>query len=336
MKAVIFRKNSSLSFDECLVDVERTPPIPGNRDLRVEVRAVSVNPVDTKVRRGSVKVPEQVEILGWDAAGVVEGVGSEVSIFKPGDEVFYSGNIARQGANADLHLVDERLVGHKPASLSFADAAALPLTTLTAWQLLFHRLGVAPGKAPDAGTILIVGGAGGVGSILIQLARRLTGLRVIATASREESRKWCIALGAHHVVDHSKPLVAEIGSIGGSAVTLIAALTHTAVHFHSLVEILAPQGKIGVIDDHDVLDAAPLKTKSASLHWEMVYTRPLFSTADMIVQHRILDELASLIDAGALKTTVSERLRPLNAANLKRAHALVEGGHMLGKVVLEA
>jgi zinc-binding alcohol dehydrogenase family protein len=335
MKTIAFRQASSLSAADCLVDVERQPPVPGSRDLRVAVRAVSVNPVDTKVRIGSVSVPDDVDVLGWDVAGIVEAVGAKVDMFRPGDEVFYSGTITRSGGNAELHTVDERLVGRKPSTLSFAEAAALPLTTLTAWQLLFHRLGVAPGKSPDAGTLLIIGGAGGVGSMLIQLASRLTGLTVIATASRKESRNWCLSLGAHHVIDHSKSLIEELAAIRASPITHIAALTHTARHFRALVEILAPQGKIAVIDDHDSLDAAPLKTKSASLHWEMVYTRPLFGTPDMIVQHRILDEVGLLLDARALRTTVTEQLGPVKAANLKRAHALVESGHMLGKVVLE-
>jgi zinc-binding alcohol dehydrogenase family protein len=334
MKAITFRKASSLSAHDCLVDVERQPPVPGHRDLLVAVRAVSVNPVDTKVRMGSVSVPDDVEVLGWDVAAVVEAVGAEVSGFQAGDEVFYSGTITRSGGNAELHTVDERLVGRKPSSLSFAEAAALPLTTLTAWQLLFHRLGVVPGKSPDAGTLLIVGGAGGVGSILIQLASRLTGLTVIATAARKESRNWCLSLGAHHVIDHSQSLIEEVAAIRASPITHIAALTHTAHHFRTLVDVLAPQGRIAIIDDHDSLDAAPLKTKSASLHWEMVFTRPLFATPDMIVQQRILNEVALLLDARVLRTTVTEQLGPLNAANLKRAHALVESGHMLGKVVL--
>ncbi|MGC5703427.1 zinc-binding alcohol dehydrogenase family protein [Pseudomonas sp. NFXW11] len=334
MKAIAYLKGSPLSHVHALCDVQLAEPLPGPHDLLVAVEAVSVNPLDTKVRAGLVTVPEGVRTLGWDAAGVVRAVGSAVTGFAPGDAVFYAGTFTRDGANAELHLVDERLAAHKPASLSFAQAAAMPLTALTAWQLLFERLGRVPGDLSQQGTLLIVGGAGGVGSVLIQLARQLTGMTVIATASRADSRQWCLDLGAQHVLDHSRSLQAQLAELQLPAVTHIAALTHTARHYAELAEIIAPHGHIGLIDDHDFLDAVPLKSKSVSLHWEMVFTRALFHTADMLEQQRTLQRVAQLLDQGVIRCTLNEIFSPLNADSLRRAHARVEQGGVLGKVVV--
>jgi zinc-binding alcohol dehydrogenase family protein len=335
MKAVGYRKSLPITAEDSLVDLDLPTPEPGPRDLLVAVRAVSVNPVDTKVRVRAAPPAGEVKILGWDAAGIVEAVGSEVSLFKPGDEVFYAGSIARSGTNAEYHLVDERIVGHKPKRLSFAEAAALPLTSITAWELLFDRLGVRPGKPVDAGSLLIIGGAGGVGSILIQLARRLTGLTVIATASRPETVAWCTELGAHHVIDHTKPLAEELKRVGIPQVAYVAGLTQTDRHFPAIAEILRPQGHFGLIDDPATLDINPLKRKSISVHWELMFTRSAFETDDMIAQHRLLDEVAGLVDDGIVRTTLAERFGTINAANLKRAHALIESGRSKGKIVLE-
>ena len=332
MAAIAFRRGSTLDDPECLTDVETERPEPGSHDVCVAVRAVSINPVDTKIRAGRVAVPDGVRSLGWDAAGIVEAVGEAVALFRPGQKVYYAGSFDRSGSNAQFHLADERIVGHMPRTLSFAEAAALPLTSLTAWQLLFDRLGVAPGKPADAGSLLVLGGAGG--SMLIQLARRLTGLTVIATASRASSRDWCLALGAHHVIDHRQPLPAQIGALPAPPVTHIAARSHTAEHLRELAELIAPQGRLAIIDDHDTLDAAPFKAKSVSLHWEMVFTRPLYRTPDMVAQHRILDEVAALVDAGVLRSTAGRVLHPLDAARLIEAHRLVDGGGIAGKVVL--
>jgi NADPH2:quinone reductase len=299
------------------------------------VKAISVNPVDAKVRKRATPPAGETKILGYDAAGVVESVGPEASLFKPGDEVFYAGAITRQGTNSELHLVDERIVGRKPVSLSFAQAAALPLTSITAWELLFDRLGVQPGKSFDPRTLLITGGAGGVGSILIQIARRLTGLTVVATASRPESTKWCLELGAHHVIDHSRPMPAQLADLKLPPVALIASLTGTEQHFPALVEILAPQGKIALIDDPATLNALLLKSKSASLHWEAMFARSQFSTPDMIAQHNLLNDVSDLIDKAVLRTTLDQVLGTINATNLKRAHALIESGKSVGKIVLE-
>ncbi|WP_435656686.1 zinc-binding alcohol dehydrogenase family protein [Brucella pituitosa] len=334
MKTIQFQKHLENHDQPMFVEADIPSPIPGPHDLLVRVEAVSINPIDAKVRAGRVLVPEAVDTLGWDAAGTVVACGAETKLFRTGDEVFYAGTFMRPGANAELHLVDERIVGAKPSSLSFAEAAALPLTSLTAWQLLFDRLQVPIGKTFDTGSLLVVGGAGGVGSILIQLARRLTGLTVIATASRQESRDWCRRMGAHHIIDHSQPLRQQVAALGAAPISYIASLTHTEKHLPELVEVVAPHGEIGVIDDHDYLDVAPLKAKSVSLHWEMVFTRPLFDTADLIGQHRILNEVASLVDAGVLRTTMTRCLSPFSAENLSEGHRLVESGAGIGKVVM--
>jgi zinc-binding alcohol dehydrogenase family protein len=335
MKAVGYPKNLPVTSDEALLDLDLATPTPGPRDLLVRVKAVSVNPVDVKLRAQAAPPPGTTRILGFDAAGVVETVGAEATLFRPGDAVFYAGSIARPGTNAELHLVDERIVGHKPKTLSFAQAAALPLTGITAWELLFDRLGIRPGKPPDAGRLLIIGGAGGVGSMLIQLARRLTGLTVIATASRPETAAWCMALGAHHMIDHHKSLSEELKQIDQSQVGYVASLTNTERHFPAIVEILKPQGRLGVIDDPATLDINPLKRKSISVHWELMFTRSLFETEDMIGQHRLLDEISGLVDAGVIRTTLSDNLGRIDAANLRRAHALIESGKARGKIVLE-
>jgi zinc-binding alcohol dehydrogenase family protein len=335
MKAVGYKKSLPIDATDALIDFETPKPEPKGRDIRVAVKAISANPVDYKVRKRAEPPAGETKILGFDAAGVVDAVGPDVSLFKPGDEVWYAGSIQRQGTNSEFHLVDERIVGHKPKTLSFAQSAALPLTSITAWELLFDRLGVAPGKSVDPRTLLIIGGAGGVGSILIQLARHLTGLTVVATASRPESTKWCLDLGAHHVIDHSKSMKEQIAALKVPPVALIAALTNTEQHFATLADIIAPQGKLGLIDDPASLNVNLLKGKAASLHWESMFTRSSFQTDDMIAQHKLLDDVASLIDNGVLRTTLDKVLGKINAANLKQAHALLEGGRSTGKLVLE-
>lgn len=335
MKAVGYKKSLPIDAPDALIDFETAKLEPKGRDIRVAVKAISANPVDYKVRKRAEPPAGETKILGFDAAGIVDAIGPDVSLFKPGDEVWYAGSIQRQGTNSEFHLVDERIVGHKPKTLSFAQAAALPLTSITAWELLFDRLGVAPGKSVDPRTLLIVGGAGGVGSILIQLARRLTGLTVIGTASRPESSKWCLELGAHHVIDHSKPMKDQIAALKVPPVALIAALTNTDQHFAALADIIAPQGKLGLIDDPASLNVNLLKGKTVSLHWESMFTRSSFQTDDMIAQHQLLDDVASLIDNGVLRTTLDKVLGKINAANLKQAHALLEGGRSTGKLVLE-
>jgi len=333
MKAIAYTQHGlPIADPNALVDIELPTPTPGPRDLLVEVRAVSVNPVDTKVRAGSpVTAPR---VLGWDAAGVVSAVGAEVSLFKPGDEVFHAGSILRPGSNSQFQVVDESIVGHKPKSLDFASAAAMPLTSITAWELLFDRLGVAEGGG-EGESLLIVGAAGGVGSMLTQLARRLTKLTVIGTASRDETRQWISELGAHHVIDHRQPLAQELKRIGIAGVSHVASLTHTAAHFPQIVEALLPQGRVALIDDPATLDVVPLKRKSLSLHWELMFTRSMFETPDMQRQHELLDRVSALVDGGVLKTTLGEHFGAINAANLRRAHALIETNQARGKIVLE-
>jgi len=333
MRAVGYRDSLPINHPEALIDLDLPIPTPGERDLLVEVAAVSVNPVDVKIRAGVRPPPGEAKVLGWDAAGVVREVGSAVTLFKPGDRVWYAGSIARPGTDAHFHAVDERIVGRMPETLTFAEAAAPPLTAITAWELLFDRLEIARGAS--GGSLLIIGGAGGVGSMLIQIARRLTDLKVIATASRPETRAWCLDLGAHHVIDHTKPFGPQLAAIGAPEVENVASLTATDVHFADIVSVTAPQGAIAVIDDPATLDVIPLKRKSLSLRWELMFTRSLFQTPDMIAQHRLLNEVADLVDRGALRTTLTENFGSINAANLRRAHALIESGRARGKIVLE-
>jgi NADPH2:quinone reductase len=299
------------------------------------VKAISANPVDYKVRKRAAPPEGETKILGYDAAGIVDAVGPDVSLFKPGDEVFYAGSILRQGTNSEFHLVDERIVGKKPKSLSFAQAAALPLTSITAWELLFDRLGAVPGKSVDPRTLLITGGAGGVGSILIQLARRLTGLTVVATATRPESQKWCLDLGAHAVIDHAKPMKEQIEKLKVAPVGLVASLTYTDQHYKGIADFIAPQGKFGLIDDPPEFNVSAFKGKAVSIHWESMFTRSSFQTPDMIGQYMLLNDVADLIDKGVLRTTLDQTFGTINSANLKRAHALLESGKSRGKIVLE-
>ena len=334
MKAVAYRTSLPSSDPNCLIDVELPEPKPEARDLLVQVEAISVNPVDTKIRQ-RVDPQGTDKVLGWDVAGTVVAVGSEVSLFKPGDQVFYAGAIDRPGGNAQLQVVDERIVGRKPGTLDFAQAAAMPLTSVTAWELLFDRLGVPRDGTRPAGTVLIIGAAGGVGSIAVQLARKLTAATVIGTASRAESRDWVLGLGAHHVVDHRGDLASQVKAIAPQGVDYVLSLTHTEEHFAAIVEVLKPQGKLGLIDDPSTpLDVTKLKQKSISLHWEFMYTRSLFHTPDMQAQHQILNEVADLVDAGALRSTISENLGTINAANLRKAHAQLESHATTGKLVL--
>ena len=335
MKAVGYQKSLPITEIKSLVDIELPKPTPSGRDLLVKVQAVSVNPVDTKMRMRAEPPAGGWQVLGWDAVGVVEGAGPDAQLFKAGDSVFYAGSIDRQGTNAEFHLVDERIVGPKPKNLSNAEAAALPLTAITAWETLFDRLDVRKPVPGAANTILIIGGAGGVGSIAIQLARTLTDLTVIATASRPETVAWAKQLGAHHVVDHGKPLAVEVARLGLGAPAFVFSTTKTDRHFDQIVEVMAPQGRFGLIDDPDLIDVRKLKRKSVSLHWEAMFTRSTFETADILEQHKLLTEVSSLVEAGKITTTLGETFGTINAANLRRAHALIESGKAKGKIVLE-
>ncbi|MBO9589591.1 zinc-binding alcohol dehydrogenase family protein [Devosia sp.] len=335
MKAVGYTIAGPIDRAEALVDIEIDRPRAEGHDILVEVAAVSVNPVDAKVRQGSNAADGQWKVLGWDAVGRVVEIGDAVTGFKPGDKVYYSGSIARAGANSQFHLVDERIVGRKPNTLSNAEAAALPLTAITAWEMLFDRLDVRKPVAGAANAILIVGGAGGVGSITIQLVRALTDLTVIATASRPETSQWVRDLGAHHVIDHSKPLAEQVEALGIGAPAFVFSTTETQRHLGEIIKLIAPQGRFGLIDDPETLDVLPFKRKAVSTHWELMFTRSLFGTSDMDEQGKLLNAVAALIDEGKVRTTVSEVLRPINAESLRKAHSLIETGKAKGKIVLE-
>jgi NADPH2:quinone reductase len=337
MRAVVFRKSLPVTDPEALVDVELPRPEPTGRDLLVKVAAISVNPVDTKRRRGG-DPPGGMRVLGWDAAGIVETAGPDATIFKPGNLVYYAGSVVRPGANSEYHLIDERIVGHKPAKLGFAEAAAMPLTAITAWELLFDRIGVKRGEGADKRSLLVVGGAGGVGSMAIQIARRLTGLTVIATASRPETEAWVRELGAHHVVDHTRPWAPQLAAIGFPAVDIVLGLTGTAQNAPQISEVIAPEGHLGLIEGAAGLgafDHAALFGKSIGVHLELMFTRSSFGTPSMIEQHKLLDQVAALVDRGILRTTLKQVLSPINAANLRKAHAQLESGTTIGKLVLE-
>lgn len=343
MQAVGYHQALPIEHAESLLDLRLPAPQAADlapHDLLVAVSAVSVNPVDTKVRRSRQPAAGQPEVLGWDAVGTVQAVGPAVSLFRPGDRVWYAGSIVRPGSNAQRHCVDERIAARAPRTLGDAQAAALPLTAITAWELLFDRLGVALQADSQGGagqTLLVLGAGGGVGSILLQLARQLTGLKVVATASRPETRQWCEALGAHAVIDHRQPLRAQLQALGLEAVNLVASLTHSGDYFEQVVDVLAPQGRLGLIDDlaPGAIDVMALKPKCLSLHWEMMFARSRFGTPDQIEQHRLLTRVAELVDAGRLRSTEGEHMGAINAANLRRAHALLESGRARGKIVLQ-
>ncbi|WP_062210449.1 zinc-binding alcohol dehydrogenase family protein [Aureimonas sp. AU12] len=332
MRAVGYAASPPDKSAEHLVDLDLPRPFATGRDLLVRVEAVSVNPVDTK-QRGPVADEKRLpRILGFDAAGVVEAVGSDATLFREGDAVFYAGAVDRQGSNAQYQLVDERLVARRPASLDFADAAALPLTAITAWETLFDRFRIEPDRS-ERGTLLVIGASGGVGSITTQLARELTGLTVVGSASREETRRFALDHGCHHVVDHAQPMAPQIEALGLPPVDYVFAVTQTPRHMADIGALIRPFGHLCVIDSAD-LDLAPIRQKSVSLHFEYMFTRPVFQTADMIEQHRLLAEVSRLVDAGRLRSTRTRTLQPISAATVREAHALAESGTTIGKTVL--
>ncbi len=339
MKAVGYAKSRPINDPESLLDIELPEAVATGRDLLVQVRAIGVNPVDYKIRQNVSPVGGEYKVLGWDAVGEVAATGEAVTQFKPGDTVYYAGDLGRQGSNAEYQLVDERLVGTKPGSLSDAEAAALPLTTITAWEMLFEHLSIQqrpPRSAEKSGeVILVVGAAGGVGSIFLQLVKAITAATTIATASRESSQTWVKKLGAHHVVDHTKPLQPQIEATGIGPVTHVASLNSTGSYFESYTELLAPFGKIALIDDPGSLDVSRLKRKSLSLHWEFMFARSLFKAADMNEQGRLLNHVSGLIDQGFIRTTVGKNLGTINARNLRIAHEELESGRSIGKIVLQ-
>ena len=335
MKAVALTRYLPIDDPQSLIDVELPKPAPGEHDLLVRVEAVSVNPVDTKIRSPKPQVEAQPKVLGYDAAGTIEAVGEFVSDFKPGDRVYYAGDVTRAGSNAEYQLVDARLVGHAPKSIDLTDAAALPLTTITAWELLFQRMPFDSEHGGEGKSLLIIGGAGGVGSIAIQLARR-AGFTVIATASRTETIAWCRSLGAQHVIDHRQPLAPQLAALGFTQIDAAVNLADTDRYWEELGTLLAPQGHVGlIVEPSGALKIGdPYKAKCIGIHWEMMFARPRFKTADQAEQGRILERVAALIDAGELRGTRTETLSPINATNLREAHRRLESGTSIGKLVL--
>lgn len=331
MQAIGYRKSGPISLPDALVRLEVDPPVPGPRDLLVRVLGVSVNLVDTKVR-ASIAPEQGASILGYDAAGIVQAIGSDVHYFQVGDAVFYAGDLTRPGTHAELHTVDERIVGRKPQSLGFAEAAGLPLTAITAWEILFDAFALQEG-AGRGDSLLVIGGAGGVGSILIQLAKQLTGLTVIATASRPETINWVHKMGADHVINHRQPLVEQVAMLGITP-RYVAALTGTDQHFPDILALIQPRGQVAMIDDPGTLDIMPGKMKALSFTWEFMFTRSMYQTPDMMVQHDLLNRVSALIDDGTLISTVRQNLGQLSVATLTHAHIQQESGQVIGKNVL--
>nr|WP_320135650.1 zinc-binding alcohol dehydrogenase family protein [uncultured Amphritea sp.] len=335
MKAIGYQTPGSIDRQEALVDISLDQPIPQGQDLRVKIQAVSVNPVDYKVRQGMPAPEGDWNVLGYDASGVVDAVGDAVQNFQVGDQVFYAGSMIRPGTNSEYHLVDERIVAKKPTSLSHAEAAAMPLTSITAWEALFDRLDVTRPTTQGGKLILIIGGAGGVGSIAIQLLRALTDMTIITTVSRPETQAWVEELGAHHVIDHSKPMAPQIDALGLGAPGFVFSTNHSQHHLADIAELIAPQGRFSLTDEVDAFDSRPFVMKSISVHFELMFTRSLFGTSDIAAQHQLLSKVAELIDAGKIKTTLTEIAGRINADNLKKVHAQLETGKARGKIVLE-
>ncbi|MBU3033762.1 zinc-binding alcohol dehydrogenase family protein [Tritonibacter mobilis] len=335
MKAIGYTTNGAIDRADALIDLEIDKPTATGHDILVKVAAVSVNPVDVKVRQNRPAENDAPVILGWDAVGEVVDTGDKATQFNVGDKVWYAGAINRTGTNAEYHLVDARIVGHAPKSIDTAAAAALPLTTLTAQEMIFDRLNATNPVPGAANAIVIIGGAGGVGSIAIQLLREQTDLTIIATASRPETQEWVKELGAHYVVDHSKPLAEQIAALNIGAPAFVFSTNYSETYVTQIAEFIAPQGRFGLIDDPKGFDIMPFKGKAVSIHWELMFTRSLFTTDDIAHQGEILDTVAGLIDAGKIRSTATESFGTINAENLKRAHALIESSKAKGKITLE-
>ncbi len=334
MKSVALYRYLPIDDEQSLLDLEVDKPIPQPRDILVEIKAISVNPIDTKMRAPKDIIEQEPKILGWDASGIVRRIGKNVTMFKEGDEVYYAGDIRRQGSNAQFQIVDERIVAFKPKTLSFEEAAALPLTSITAYESLFDRLNIDFGGKDKGKTILIIGGAGGVGSIAIQLAK-LAGLKIIASASRAETIEWVKKFGADLVVNHRQKMKAQIKELGHEYVDYIAIFNDTDSHWLDVAQMIKPQGKIvAIVESKSPLEMGLIRKKSVTFSWEFMFTRPMFETDDMIEQHNLLKKIANLVDENKLRTTLAQKMQPINAKNLKKAHKLLESGKAKGKIVL--
>lgn len=335
MKAIGLHKYLPIDNEQSLIDLTIDIPKATGHDIVVKVKAISVNPVDTKVRAPKDNIETTARILGWDASGIVTAIGDKVQHFKVGDEVYYAGDITRAGSNSEYHCVDETIVGKKPNSLNFASAAAMPLTTITAWEALFERLAIDKNGGVQGKSILIIGGAGGVGSIATQLASKVAGLTVIATASRQDTVNWCNKMGAHHIINHHKSLSDELSQLDISHVDYILCLNNIDQHWSAMCELIAAQGLIcSIVEAKNPLDMNPLKSKSAGLVWEFMFTRSMCKTQDRIKQQQLLNKVSQLIDDGVLQSTMNKVISPLNAENLRKAHALLESNQTIGKIVL--
>ena len=335
MRGVGLYQHLPIEKPDSLLDLDLPKPEPAGHDLLVRIESVSVNPVDTKVRAPGKPARTTPLVLGWDAAGVVDAIGAAVAMFKPGDKVFYAGDITRPGSNSEFHLVDERIVGHRPRSLSAEAAAAFPLVSITAYEALFDRLGVNPDGRSRGRTLLVIAGAGGVGSMTIQLAK-MAGLTVLATASRPESIEWVKHLGADHVLDHRRPLRPQLESAGYKTVHYILNCADTDAYWDAMADAIVPQGKIcTIVENKGPLDQQVMKLKSVTHVWELMFTRSKYQTEDMVEQHKLLERIAGWIDGGMIKGILRETLEPINAANLKKAHAKLQSGTMIGKLALK-
>lgn len=334
MKAFGYTQATKTLTPESFQAIELPTPEAHGHDILVEVSAISVNPVDAKIR-ANVSSEQGYKVIGWDAVGTVKAVGDKVTLFNVGDRVYYAGDLTRQGSNAELQLVDERIVGRAPSTLSNPEAAALPLTSITAWELLFDRLQISKNQSAKPASLLVIGAAGGVGSILVQLAKQLTNLTVVATASRAQSVAWLNKLGVDEVLDHTQSLDEQRTQRNMDEFDYVISLTHTDQHLDEIINVIKPQGKLALIDDPASFDILKLKRKSISLHWEFMYTRSMYQTDDMIAQHQLLTELAELVDNGTIKTTLGQHLGKISVENLVKAHQILESYQSRGKLVLE-
>ncbi|VDK14708.1 Zinc-type alcohol dehydrogenase-like protein [Oenococcus sicerae] len=336
MKAIGFKEHLPIEEENSLIEFKLPKPIAKGHDLLVEVSAVSVNPVDIGVRTSGHGILKEPKIIGWDAVGIVDSIGDNVSLFKKGDLVFYAGSFKRSGSDSQYQLVDERIVGHAPKNLIITQTAAMPLTSLTAWEVLFEQLEIDPQdhKFNREHTILIINGAGGVGSIATQLAH-WAGLNVIASASRPETIKWVMEHGADQTVNHRKDLIKEVRELGYKYVDYILELNDLDGHWDEMAELIKPSGRIASItENHRPINLRKLTQKRAKFAWEWMYTKSFYETPDMISQHQILDQVSELLDQGVIKSTLNEVLSPINVSNLKKAHKLVESNRMIGKIVV--
>ena len=331
MKAIGYQKAGPITEANSLVDIDVPVPELRPHDVLVQVKGISINPVDSKIRT-NVSPESGYKVIGYDACGTITAVGADVTEFQVGDDVFYAGDLTRPGTNSEFHAVDARIIGKKPQSLDFDEAAGIPLTAITAWELLFDSMRLVE-NGEDGKSILVLGGAGGVGSILIQLVKKLTKATVIATASRDETRQWVTKMGADHVIDHSQPLAPQMQALGIMP-DYIASLRGTDQNWEEMCAMIAPRGHMALIDDPQGININLGKQKAISISWEFMFTRPMFDMADIAAQGHLLNRVSEMLDDGVLQSTVTGKLGELSAETLKTAHATQETGRVIGKNVM--